>query len=151
MLLGSPPDTVHGRVLRRPDPSSLLTWVRRHSMAPGVGIRPCCSGLQVQGTAISPVSAALPWTGLSGPSQGDTLTSYNIFPNLSTRNSPSPRKKAVGVPPHLLDALFKIMQKNKIANMNIIIQPRRKRPLPAKPVIPIVKELIQAQISILEE
>ena len=60
VLLGSPPDTVHGAALRGTDPSSLLTWVRRHNAVPGAGIHPCCSGLQVQGTAISPTSAAMP-------------------------------------------------------------------------------------------
>ena len=59
MLLGSPPDTVHGAGLRGTDLSSLLIWGRRHSPPPGAGIHPCCSGLQVQGTAISPTSAAL--------------------------------------------------------------------------------------------
>ena len=63
VLLGSPPDTVHGATLRGTDPSSLLTGVRRHNADPGAGIHPCCSGLQVQGTANSPTSAALPWTG----------------------------------------------------------------------------------------
>ena len=67
VLLGSPPDTVHGAALRGTDPSSLLTWVRRHNAVPGAGIHPCCSGLQVQGTANSPTSAALPRAGgLSG-------------------------------------------------------------------------------------
>ncbi len=60
VLLGSPPDTVHGATLRGTDPSSLLTGVRRHNADPGAGIHPCCSGLQVQGTANSPTSAALP-------------------------------------------------------------------------------------------
>ena len=60
VLLGSPPDTVHGASLRGTDPSSLLTGVRQHSAGPGAGIHPCCSGLQVQGTANSPTSAALP-------------------------------------------------------------------------------------------
>ena len=59
MLLGSPPDMVHGFPLRRTNLSSPLTWGRRHIAAPGTGIHPCCSGLQVQGTAISPTSAAL--------------------------------------------------------------------------------------------
>ena len=66
VLLGSPPDTVHGAALRGTDPSSLLTRVRRHSAVPGAGIHPCCSGLQVQGTANSPTSAALPRTGRIG-------------------------------------------------------------------------------------
>ena len=60
VLLGSPPDTVHGAALRGTDPSSPLTWVRRHNAVPGAGIHPCCSGLQVQGTANSPTSAAMP-------------------------------------------------------------------------------------------
>ena len=59
MLLGSPPDTVHGATLRRTGLSSLLIQVRRHITRPGVGIRSRCSGLRVQGTAISPTSAAL--------------------------------------------------------------------------------------------
>ena len=59
MLLGSPPDTVHGTTLRGTNLSSLLIWGRRHILPPGAGIHPCCSGLQVQGTANSPTSAAL--------------------------------------------------------------------------------------------
>ena len=59
VLLGSPPDTVHGAALRGTGLSSLLIQVRRHITRPGAGIHPCCSGLQVQGTAISPTSAAL--------------------------------------------------------------------------------------------
>ena len=67
VLLGSPPDTVHGTPLRRAGPSSLLIRVRRHNGIPGAGIHPCCSGLQVEGTAISPTSAALPWAGPRSP------------------------------------------------------------------------------------
>ena len=63
VLLGSPPDTVHGATLRGTDPSSLLTGGRRHNAVPGAGIHPCCSGSQVQGTANSPTSAALPRAG----------------------------------------------------------------------------------------
>ena len=63
VLLGSPPDTVHGAALRGTDPSSLLTWGRQHNAVQGAGIHPCCSGLQVQGTANSPTSAALPQAG----------------------------------------------------------------------------------------
>ena len=63
MLLGSPPDMVHGFPLRGTDLSSLLAWGRRHSAVPGAGVHPCCSGLQVQGTANSPTSAALPQAG----------------------------------------------------------------------------------------
>ena len=39
MLLGSPPDMVHGFPLRETGSSTLLT----------AGIHPCCSGLQVTG------------------------------------------------------------------------------------------------------
>ena len=60
MLLGSPPDMVHMLPLRETGSSTPLAAVRRHIALPGVGIRPCCSGLQVQGTAGSPASAALP-------------------------------------------------------------------------------------------
>ena len=59
MLLGSPPDMVHGISLRKTGSSALLTQARRHWASPGVGIHPCCSGLQVQGTASSPTSATL--------------------------------------------------------------------------------------------
>ena len=59
MLLGSPPDMVHGSTLRKTGSSTLLTGVRRHIAHPRSGIRPCCSGLQVKGTAGSPTSAAL--------------------------------------------------------------------------------------------
>ena len=37
MLLGSPPDMVHGISLRKTDPSTSLTKVRRHSIKPGCG------------------------------------------------------------------------------------------------------------------
>ena len=59
VLLGSPPDTVHGAALRGTGLSSLLIQGRRHIARPGAGIHPRCSGLRVQGTAISPTSAAL--------------------------------------------------------------------------------------------
>ena len=59
VLLGSPPDTVHGATLRGTGLSSLLIQVRRHIARPGAGIHPRFSGLRVQGTAISPTSAAL--------------------------------------------------------------------------------------------
>ena len=88
VLLGSPPDTVHGRTLRRTDPSSLLSWVRRHRTLPRAGIRPCCSGLQVQGSAASPVSAALPQTGTCLLARkSDTKALYIISANLSTGNA----------------------------------------------------------------
>ena len=84
VLLGSPPDTVHGAALRGTDPSSLLTWVRRHNAVPGAGIHPCCSGLQVQGTANSPTSAALPRAGRIRAVPGRlVLLSYIIFARLS--------------------------------------------------------------------
>ena len=84
VLLGSPPDTVHGAALRGTDPSSLLTWVRRHIAVPGAGIHPCCSGLQVQGTANSPTSAALPRAGRIRAVPGRlVLLSYIIFARLS--------------------------------------------------------------------
>ena len=55
MLLGSPPDMVHGFPLRRAI-SHAETLV---SNCPGVGIHPCESGLQAEGTANSPTSATL--------------------------------------------------------------------------------------------
>ncbi len=101
MLLGSPPDTVHGAALRGTDLSSLLIWGRQHILPPGTGIHPCCSGLQVQGTANSPTSAALFRTGaaektsyfiLSTPSRLPADTQrlrilYHALAKLSTRFS----------------------------------------------------------------
>jgi len=49
MLLGSPPDMVHGFPLRETRSSTLLTGVRQHRTYPKVGIRPRCSGLRVTG------------------------------------------------------------------------------------------------------
>jgi len=49
MLLGSPPDMVHGFPLRETGSSTLLTGVRRHMTDPMLGIHSCCSGLQVTG------------------------------------------------------------------------------------------------------
>ena len=84
VLLGSPPDTVHGAALRRTDPSTPLTEVGRHNISPGAGIHPCCSGLQVQGTANSPTSAALPRAGRIRAVPGRlVLLSYIIFARLS--------------------------------------------------------------------
>ena len=47
MLLGSPPDMVHGFPLRETGSSTLLTGVRRHMTDPMLGIHSCYSGLQV--------------------------------------------------------------------------------------------------------
>ena len=49
MLLGSPPDMVHGFPLRKTGSSTLLTGVRRHMTDPMLGIHSCYSGLQVTG------------------------------------------------------------------------------------------------------
>ena len=49
MLLGSPPDMVHGFPLRKTGSSLLLTGVRRYRARPLKGIHPCYSGLQVTG------------------------------------------------------------------------------------------------------
>ena len=59
MLLGSPPDMVHGILLRKTISSTPLTLFKANRTCPGVGIHPCYSGLQVQGTANSPTSATL--------------------------------------------------------------------------------------------
>ena len=83
MLLGSPPDMVHGFPLRGTGLSSPLTRGRRHSAGPGAGIHPCCSGLQVQGTANSPTSAVLLRAGPSGPGPSRYGLLYYILRNLS--------------------------------------------------------------------
>ena len=49
MLLGSPPDMVHGTALRKTKSSTPLTWVRRSNTHPQSGIHPCYSGLQATG------------------------------------------------------------------------------------------------------
>ena len=49
MLLGSPPDMVHGATLRETRSSTSLTALRQHSAYPKTGIHPCYSGLQVTG------------------------------------------------------------------------------------------------------
>ena len=59
MLLGSPPDMVHGISLRQTNLSTLPKRGNSTQTSPGVGIHPCCSGLQVQDTANSPTSATL--------------------------------------------------------------------------------------------
>ena len=59
MLLGSPPDMVHGFSLRQTNFSTPLTQADSIQTSPGVGIHPCCSGLQAEGTANSPTSATL--------------------------------------------------------------------------------------------
>ena len=59
MLLGSPPDMVHGFPLRKTILSTPLARARQYKTRPGVGIHPCYSGLQVQGTANAPTSATL--------------------------------------------------------------------------------------------
>ena len=59
MLLDPSPDMVHGSALRE-DPfvnTRKQNSIRRRS-ALRMGIHPCCSGLQVQGSAISPAGMA---------------------------------------------------------------------------------------------
>ena len=59
MLLGSPPDMVHSPPLRSTGLSSPCWQLPRHAHVPLRPHHPRCSGLRVQGTAISPTSAAL--------------------------------------------------------------------------------------------
>jgi len=60
MLLGSPPDMVHGLSLRETHPSTRIIRSADHTESALVeGIHPCYSGLQVQGTANSPAGMAL--------------------------------------------------------------------------------------------
>ncbi len=54
VLLHSCPDTVHRVLLRKTRISTPLIRGKLRRMSPGAGHHPCCSGLQVQGTAISP-------------------------------------------------------------------------------------------------
>ena len=54
VLLHSCPDTVHRILLRKTQTSTPLIRGKLRRMSPEAGQHPCCSGLQVQGTAISP-------------------------------------------------------------------------------------------------
>jgi len=56
VLLGSPPDTVHEFPLRETKTSTPLIPGSSTINASEAEHHPCCSGLQVQGTAISPAS-----------------------------------------------------------------------------------------------
>ena len=58
MLLPSGSDTVQKTPSRETRPSTPLTGAGPHKPNPPAGIRPCYSGLQVQGTATSPPSTA---------------------------------------------------------------------------------------------
>lgn len=57
MLLPSGPDMVHGTRLHRAQPSALDNRTCPTLRCLAAGITPCCSGLQVQGTANSPLGA----------------------------------------------------------------------------------------------
>ena len=56
MLLRSRPDTVHRFLLRKTQTSTSLIEGRLHNRTASVWHHPCSSGLQVQGTAISPAA-----------------------------------------------------------------------------------------------
>ena len=58
MLLGSPPDMVHGSRLRKTRSSTQKLRLIRKSSFLKRGIHPCCSGFQVQGSAMSPAGMA---------------------------------------------------------------------------------------------
>ena len=59
MLLGSPPDMVHSHQLHKTHPSTHGWYGADHTKPTLIrGNHPCCSGLQVQGTAISPAGMA---------------------------------------------------------------------------------------------
>ena len=59
MLLGSPPDMIHGFPLRRTESSTLLTGGRRHKHFLMREFIPAIADCRLQGTADSPTSAAL--------------------------------------------------------------------------------------------
>ena len=59
VLLHSCPDTVHEALLRKTRTSTLLTRGSPARPASEAGYHPCWSGLQVQGTAISPAARKL--------------------------------------------------------------------------------------------
>ena len=57
VLLYSYPDTVHSLKLHRTLKSTTCTYGGLDQTEPRTASQPCCSGLQVQGTANSPLSA----------------------------------------------------------------------------------------------
>ena len=59
VLLHSCPDTVHEALLRKTQTSTLLTRGSPAKPTSEAGYHPCWSGLQVQGTAISPAARKL--------------------------------------------------------------------------------------------
>ena len=72
MLLGSPPDMVHGIPLRKTGPSTPLTRSGRYSKQARVWeFVPAVADCGLQGTAISPTSATLLQAGL--PQQGYSI------------------------------------------------------------------------------
>ena len=78
MLLGSPPDMVHRLRSRETHPSTYKTRRADHTETALIfGFHPCCSGLQVQGTAISPAGMALFYSLLKILSVFPTTIYYN--------------------------------------------------------------------------
>lgn len=59
VLLRSSPDTVHSKALHKTLRSSPLTYNLPSTPCAENGFQPCCSGLQVKGTAGSPPSTAM--------------------------------------------------------------------------------------------
>ena len=80
-LLPSGPDGVHVLTLRKTQLSSPLIRGRPYKNKPRSGIQPCCSGLQVQGTATSPSSTAKVCT---MPIDSVTHLLYSIYFAIST-------------------------------------------------------------------
>ena len=84
VLLHSCPDTVHEALLRKTRTSTLLTRGSPAKPASGAGYHPCWSGLQVQGTAISPAARKTyglvlkrVYSGISGLSR---CSFFSLFP-----------------------------------------------------------------------
>ena len=84
VLLHSCPDTVHEALLRKTRTSTLLTRGSPARPASEAGYHPCWSGLQVQGTAISPAARKTyglvlkrVYSGISGLSR---CSFFSLFP-----------------------------------------------------------------------
>lgn len=82
VLLHSCPDTVHGVLLRKTQTSTSLIEGSFAMKEPSDWHHPRCSGLRVQGTAISPTSAAL----LRAEAEQRYHVFYYIRGNLSMKN-----------------------------------------------------------------
>ena len=80
VLLHSCPDTVHRFLLRKTQTSTPLIEGSSTERNPSVWHHPCCSGLQVQGTAISPAARCLQYSGFQMACQHNIQQNFFVEP-----------------------------------------------------------------------